>query len=258
MSEVRVTFRHHVVEEGVFKLFPVSLAAEFDPDGVLDLHFQLPASIAECLEHIIGLSVAVIPTTFALRVDDDPVIASQVERLLNGKLPENLLIAVDESILTEDVRLAKDGSLFKLDRISTNFEAPVLGYLHFHEHLCHLLDLVDSLLRVDLGLHQSIAHVWAFADGLWDVCQETAFRRQEDCLTIGLAHKHGLPHVSDLCLIDGPEILGDADLVAISFEESVLGILFEVDPINDVGFLCSPVRHDALSVEFLADNKLPS
>ena len=146
------------------QLFPVPLAAEFDPDGILDLHFQLPARIAECLEHIVCLSVAVISTTFALRVDDDPVISSQVERLLNGKLPENLLIAVDESILTENVRLAKDGSLFKLDRICIEFEAPVLGYLHFHEHLCHGLDLVDSFLWVDLGLHQSIAHVRTLAD----------------------------------------------------------------------------------------------
>ena len=255
---MRVAFSHHVVEELELEVFPVPLAAEFDPCGVLDPHFQLSASIAECLEHIVCCSEAIISTTFALGVDDDPVISSQVERLLNGKLPENLLIAVDESILTEDVRLAKDGSLFKLDRISTNFEAPVLGYLHFHEHLRHLLDLVDSLLWVDLRLHQSIAHVRTFADGLWNVCQETALRWQEDCLTIGLAHQHGLVHVGDLCLVDGPEILGDANLIAISFKEGVLRILFEVDLVNDVGFLRSPVCHDALPAELLADSKLPA
>ena len=95
--------------------------------------------------------------------------------LCDGKLPEYLLITVDDSILTENGRLPEHTGLFKLDGFCVNLEAPILGYLHLLEHLCHIKDLAEPFRRTYFCPHESIAHVWTFADAVRDVCQEAAF-----------------------------------------------------------------------------------
>ena len=116
---------------------------------------------------------------------------------------------MDDSVVTEDLWLSENTCLVQTDGFVVDLEAPILGYLHVSKHFGHVLDVPDSFSRINLRLHQRLAHAWTFANTLGYVCKKATLWWQIVVLTIGFDYEHGLFHVAYFQLISLLEIFSD-------------------------------------------------
>lgn len=179
--------------------------------------------------------------------------------ILDRKLPKNLLIAVDDLVCAKYLGLTENSSLVEFNWCFVDLKSPVLGSLHLLKHLSHLFDLFNPLLGTDLTLRQCIAHVWALADAFWYVREETALRWKVYVLTICPYTQEWLVEIFNLHVVHLLEVLTNADLLTFLIREHAIAwVQIEIDGVNDVGLLGSPVGHDAFSGEFLVDSLPPT
>jgi len=139
----------------VLQLLLVVFSFQPDPMRLLNLNTELLHGRAHGIKDLIG--EVLIP----LLVNKDPLVLLEVDRILDGQLPESSFIAADNLVAPEDLRRAEDVSAHGL-RVSFELEAPVLDALLVEKLLHHLANLLDLILGSDSGLSQSIAHASAF------------------------------------------------------------------------------------------------
>ena len=146
MAERSVSASHHVVEQGFLQLTSIVLLLKLDEVRLLDLDLEHATRFFEGLVHRVScLEIAATTASLGLLVDEEPLTFGKVNCLLNRQSSKNLLIDVDDVILTENLRGSQNCAL---DRRGDGLEldAPVLDRLLHRESLEHLLDLVHALL----------------------------------------------------------------------------------------------------------------
>ena len=163
---------------------------------------------------------------------------------------------MDDSVVTEDLRLTENICLAEVDWLVFDLEAPILGYLHISKHFGHVLDVPDSFSRINLRLHERLAHTWTFANTLGYVCKKATLWWQIVVLTVGFDNEHGLSHIANFHLVCLLEVISDCYFLTVAFKH-VCWSFAEVDTIDDVSLLCTPVSHDALSCELDVGSLLP-
>ena len=85
-----------------------------------------------------------------------------MDGILDGKLPQNVLVTVDDLVVLEDLRSTEDVRLH-LDGHLLDAEVPVLDRLLVEEDVAHLLDLIHLLLGSDPRLSKSVSHSGTFS-----------------------------------------------------------------------------------------------
>ena len=114
------------------------------------------------------------------------------------------------------------------------------------QNFAHFLDLVDLVLRIDPGSGESVTHAWRLADAIRDTIKEAQLRWEVVLLVRDLDLEERLTKISELSVIDLLEILSNFSLLVIETECRVDGVLLEVNVIDNVGPLVSPVSDDTL------------
>ena len=85
-----------------------------------------------------------------------------MDSILDGQLSQNILVAVDDLVVLEDLRSTEDVRLH-LDWHLLDAEVPVLDRLLVKEDVAHLLDLFHLLLGSDPRLSKSVSHSCTFS-----------------------------------------------------------------------------------------------
>ena len=142
-----------------------------------------------------------------------------------------------------------------LDGLTVDDDTPVLEGLLPEEIIREVLDGLELLHRVLPCGSKDIPHPSrVLSDGLRDTINVAELRRDMALLPIDLHHEEGLLGVGDLEVVALDEVLGNADLLAISSHEPRGdGGLLEVDVLNKVGLLEAVVADDSLPLELEAN-----
>ena len=159
MSEVSLVLHHELLKSEAKFLF-VLLVLELDPVGLFDLDLELSRCLDQIVVDLVSDGEVVPPLT--LLVDHDPLVVLEVDGILDGQLPQNVLVAVDDLVVLEDLRSTEDVRLH-LDGHLLDAEVPVLDRLLVEEDVAHLLDLIHLLLGSDPRLSKSVSHSGTFS-----------------------------------------------------------------------------------------------
>ena len=205
MFEVFLVF-HHVLPESEAQFFFVLLVLHLDPVRLFNLDLELTRCLDEVVVDLVSDGEVVPPLT--LLVDHDPLVVLEMDCLLNGKLPENVLVTVNDLIVREDLRSAKNVGLH-LDGNLLDAEVPVLDRFLVEELLAHLLDLVHLVLGSDPRHGESISHSGSLAHTFWYSVEHAELRWQVVVLVGDLDEEERLLEVCDLLVVDLREVLGD-------------------------------------------------
>lgn len=135
------------------------------------------------------------------------------------------------------------------DGLGLNLDSPILHGFLLEQRGAHALNLGDLLLGSDTGARQSISHSGTLSDRVRDTVEDTELRGQEVLVVGDLDSEKGLLGVSDLLLISLCEVFGDGNFASIVLEDAVFGVLGEVDLVDDVGSLVTPIGDDGLAHE---------
>ena len=144
-------------------------------------------------------------------IDDDPLVALQVDRLLDRQFSQDSIVDVDDLILAKDFGCSQNSAL---DLVWNIFEldAPLFDrFLHL-QLAKHGPDLLHALSWGELGLHQCISHAWALAHSIGNTIDDSELRWQVGKLAAHLDDEKWLLKVSDIKLVDPLIILSKRNL----------------------------------------------
>lgn len=195
---------HHVLSKSEAELLFVLLIFHLDPVGFFDFDLELTRCLDKIIVDLISDSEVVSPCT--LLVDHDPLFILEVDRILDGKLPENVLVNVDDLVVLEDLWSTKDMRLHFNGHL-LDVEVPVLDRLLIEESVAHLLDLSHLLSWCDPCLSKGISHASTFAHTVWYSVEHAELRWQVVVLVRDLDEEEWLVEVGDLLVIDLREVL---------------------------------------------------
>ena len=193
-----------------------------------------------------GIHDGVSKLVVALSVAKDPLVSVKVDRLLNGKSPEGLLVTVDDLVRADDLGSRKDFSLHLL-RSHVELESPLSHAFLIKELFAHALDSLDLLVRPDSGLGEGITHSSAFTNLVRDTIDEAEFRREEEGVVTSLDLEERLLGLSDLHLVLSIEVVSDRSLLSLILEGHGHGTVLEDHITDDVSPFVAPVGDDGMT-----------
>jgi hypothetical protein len=180
----------------------------------------------------------------------------EMHGVLHWEASKRGFIAVDDLVGLQDLGRAQLGGP-QLDGLHLQLEAPVLYTLLLEKISAHLLDLSDLLVGTDTCCGQRVAHTSTFSDLIWDTVDETELGRQVEITVLISDHEQGLPGISHVHLVGLCEILSNANLLSTMLESHRHGVRREIDIMDNIGALVTPVSDDGVSDEGGLDRGLP-
>jgi hypothetical protein len=193
-----------------------------------------------------GLHDGVSKLVVALGVAKDPFVSVKVDRLLDGKSPENLLVTVDDLVRADDLGSRKDLSLHLL-RSHVELESPFSHAFLIKELFAHALDSFDLLIRPNSRLSKSVTHSSTFTNIVRDTVDEAEFRREEERVISSLDLEERLLGLGDFHLVLSIEIVSDGSLFTLILEGHGHWTVLEDYITDNVSSFVAPVGDDGMT-----------